>query len=124
MLITCLALGGVILLQACTMGGGSDPPLKSDPTSLSFNGIETKNVTITWGGFSKVVVSHQTITGPNASSFELIGGASCEGQTNGVYWGGRTSCTESVKLKSSTKGLNATLVAVNQYGDLEIPLGS
>jgi len=116
------SLFGLVALGVgpCSGGGSTGPALRANPTSLSFSGIESKSVTIEWGGFNTVVVANETITGTNKSSFSFPSGKHCEVEFSSAH----KTCVETVRLNEAKTGLHATLVLENQYGNLEIPLSS
>lgn len=104
----------------CDGGSSTGPALRAIPTSLTFSGIQSKSVTIEWGGFNTVVVANEVINGTNASSFSFPSGKHCEITFSST----QKTCVETVRLNEAKTGLHATLVLENQYGNLEIPLSS
>lgn len=118
-LVALLVLLG-LLVSACEKGSSTGPALIATPSSLKFKGVESKSVTIDWGGFNKVLVADEYITGTNKSSFSLPSGPHCEIEFSST----KTYCVETVRLNEAKAGLSAKLVLENQYGNLEIPLSS
>jgi len=113
-------LVGAGLVSACEPGPSMGKELIATPSSLSFNGIEVKEVSIKWGGFSKVIVANEVLGGKNPGSFEIVGGPHCEIE----FKSGSSPCVEKIKLKVATKGLSATLVLENNFGNFEVLLTS
>lgn len=109
-----------IAVTACDKGSSTGPALIPTPTSLKFSGVESKSVTIDWGGFGIVVVANEYITGTNQSSFSFPSGKHCEVE----FSSSKKTCVETVRLNEAKAGLSAKLVLENQYGSLEIPLSS
>lgn len=107
-------------VSACDKGSSTGPALIPTPTSLKFSGIESKSVTIDWGGFGTVVVANEEITGTNQSSFSFPSGKHCEVE----FSSSKKTCVETVRLNEAKAGLSAKLILQNQYGTLEIPLSS
>jgi hypothetical protein len=87
--------------------------------------VESKSLTIEWGGFGKVIAPEQHLSGSGNSNFEIIGGSNCVGEPpNGEYSSTRKTCTETVRLKNAVKGLSVTLEVTNQYDILKVKLTS
>lgn len=115
-----LAVLAAVSMGVTCDGSSTGPALRANPTSLTFSGIESKSVTIEWGGFNTVVVANETITGTNKSSFSFPSGKHCEVSFSST----NKTCVETVRLNEAKTGLHATLVLENQYGNLEVPLNS